>query len=99
MPTKNVELTGFYFVSGDGKLSQNYADVIKSVDIYDTETDAEPIYPIDLRLSNETASVEISGVSTVNLYTFCKYAFGWSFIDYLYYKIFGKLAPWRKGVF
>lgn len=99
MPTRNVELTGFYFVSGDGKLSQNYADVIKSVDICETETDAEPIYPIDLHLSNETTSVEINGTSTVNLYTFCKQAFGWSFVDYLYYKIFGKLAPWRKGVF
>ena len=99
MPTKNVELTGFYFVSGDGKLSQNYANVIKSVDICETETDAEPIYPIDLHLSNETTSVEISGTSTVDLYTFCKLAFGWNFIDYLYYKIFGKLALWRKGVF
>ena len=97
MPTKNFELTGFYFVSGDGKLSQNYADVIKSIDI--CEADAEPIYPIDFHLSNETTSVEINGTSTVNLYTFCKQAFGWSFVDYLYYKIFGKLAPWRKGVF
>ncbi len=99
MPTKNVELTGFYFVSDEGKLSQNYADVIKSIDICETETDTETIYPIDLHLSNGTTSVEINGVSTVNPYTFYKYAFGWNFVDYLYYKIFGKLAPWRKGAF
>ena len=99
MPTKNFELTGFYFVLNGGKLSQNYADVIKSIDICETEADAEPIYPIDFHLSNETTSVEVNGVSTVNLYTFCKYAFGWNFVDYLYYKIFGKLAPWRKGAF
>ena len=99
MPTKKVNLTGFYFVQGDGKLSQNYADLINSIDICETEIDQEIVYPINLHISNKTASVEISGVSSVNLYKFCKLAFGWNFIEYLYYKIFGKPAPWRKGVF
>lgn len=99
MPTKKVDLTGFYFVQDDGKLSQNYADLINSVDICETEVDPEMVYPINLHISNKTASVEISGVSTVNLYKFCKLAFGWNFIDYICYKIFGKSAPWRKGVF
>ena len=99
MPTKKVDLTGFYFVQGDGKLSQNYADLINSIDICETENDPEIVYPINLHISNKTASVEISGVSTVNIYKFCKLALGWNFIEYLYYKIFGKPAPWRKVVF
>ena len=99
MGTKNEELTGFYFVLDDGTLSQNYADVIKNIDICETEADAEPIYPIDFHLSNGPVNVEISEVSTVNIYKFCKLALGWNFIEYLYYKIFGKPAPWRKVVF
>lgn len=99
MPTKKVDLTGFYFVSSDGTLSQNYAELINSVDICESETDTEPIYPIDFHLSNGPVNVEIGGNSTVKPYMFCKLAFGWNFVDYLWYKIFGKLAPWRKGVF
>ena len=99
MPTKKVDLTGFYFVQSDGKLSQNYADVINSIDICETESDPEMVYPINLHISNKTASVEIGEVSTVNIYKFCKLALGWNFIEYLYYKIFGKQAPWRKRVF
>ena len=107
MPTKKVNLTGFYFVQGDGKLSQNYADLINSIDICETEIDQEMVYPISLHISNKTANAEIGEVSTVNLYKFstvniykfCKLALGWNFIEYLYYKIFGKPAPWRKGVF
>ena len=99
MPTKKVDLTGFYFVQDDGKLSQHYADLINSIDICETEIDQEMVYPINLHISNKTESVEIGEVSTVNLYKFCKRALGWNFVDYLYYKIFGKPAPWRKGVF
>ena len=107
MPTKKVDLTGFYFVQGDGKLSQNYADLINSIDICETEIDQEMVYPINLHISNKTGSVEIGEVSTVkpykfstvNIYKFCKLALGWNFIEYLYYKIFGKPAPWRKEVF
>ena len=107
MPTKKADLTGFYFVQGDGKLSQNYADLINSIDICETEIDPEMVYPINLHISNKTASAEIGEVSTVNLYKFstvdiykfCKLALGWNFIEYLYYKIFGKPAPWRKVVF
>ena len=107
MPTKKVNLTGFYFVQGDGKLSQNYADLINSIDICETESDPEMVYPINLHISNKAASAEIGEVSTVNLYKFstvniykfCKLALGWNFIEYLYYKIFGKPAPWRKRVF
>ena len=107
MPTKKADLTGFYFVQGDGKLSQNYADLINSIDICETEIDTETVYPINLHISNKTASAEIGEVSTVNLYKFstvniykfCKLALGWNFIEYLYYKIFGKPAPWRKRVF
>ena len=107
MPTKKVDLTGFYFVQNDGKLSQNYANVINSIDICETESDPEMVYPINLHISNKIASAEIDEVSTVklhkfstvNIYKFCKLALGWNFIDYLYYKIFGKLAPWRKEIF
>lgn len=99
MPTKKVDLTGFYFVQGDGKLSQNYADLINSVDICETETNAEPIYPIRLSYSGETLNISFNGSTSVNSYVIYKHVFGWNFIDYLYYKIFGKLAPWRKGVF
>lgn len=99
MPTKKVDLTGFYFVQDDGKLSQNYADLINSIDICETEIEPEMVYPINLHISNKTESVEISGVSSVSLYKFCKLALGWNFIEYLYYKIFGKPAPWRKVVF
>ena len=99
MGTKNEELTGFYFVLDDGTLSQNYADVIKNIDICETAADAEPIYPIDFHLSNGPVNVDISGNSTVKPYVFYKLAFGWNFVDYLWYKIFGKLAPWRKGIF
>ena len=107
MPTKKVDLTGFYFVQGDGKLSQNYADLINSIDICETESNPEMVYPINLHISNKTASAEIGEVSTVklhkfstvNIYKFCKLALGWNFIEYLYYKIFGKPAPWRKVVF
>ena len=99
MPTKKVDLTGFYFVQDDGKLSQNYADLINSIDICETEIDQEMVYPISLHISNKTASVDIRWVSSVSLYKFCKLALGWNFIEYLYYKIFGKPAPWRKRVF
>ena len=107
MPTKKADFTGFYFVQGDGKLSQNYADLINSIDICETEIDQDMVYPINLHISNKTASAEIGEVSTVklhkfstvNIYNFCKLALGWHFIEYLYYKIFGKPAPWRKRVF